>query len=100
MSDSSPTDSKHDSTRADPAKPRTVVLTGVSRGLGRAMLEHFAERGHTVWGCARDPHVVAELREQFSDPHRLEVVDVSLAEQVEGWAASCTGPVDLLVNNA
>jgi len=30
---------------------RKILLTGVNRGLGRAMLEGFIEAGHIVWGC-------------------------------------------------
>ena len=32
---------------------RRIVLTGVSRGLGLALLEEFIRLGHTVYGCAR-----------------------------------------------
>ncbi|MGZ8900020.1 MAG: SDR family NAD(P)-dependent oxidoreductase, partial [Limisphaerales bacterium] len=35
--------------------PKVIVLTGASRGLGRAMLEEFLNRGHTVAACARSP---------------------------------------------
>jgi NAD(P)-dependent dehydrogenase (short-subunit alcohol dehydrogenase family) len=33
--------------------PKIVVVTGVTRGLGRAMVEEFARLGHTVLGCGR-----------------------------------------------
>ena len=41
--------------------PRLVLITGVSRGLGRAMAEGFIARGHRVRGCGRDPEAIAEL---------------------------------------
>ncbi|KAK7817984.1 nadph-dependent pterin aldehyde reductase [Quercus suber] len=35
------------------ASSRTVLITGVGKGLGRALALELAERGHTVIGCAR-----------------------------------------------
>jgi NAD(P)-dependent dehydrogenase (short-subunit alcohol dehydrogenase family) len=82
---------------------RTILITGVSRGLGRAMTEGFARSGHTVIGCARQPHSVLELLEEFPLPHNFEVVDVADDDQVGRWAERILaefGPPDLLLNNA
>ena len=81
---------------------RRIVLTGVSRGLGRAMLSHFAEQGHTVIGCATNSEAIEGLRTEFPSPHDLDVVDVSDDENVGRWAKRVldSGPPDLLVNNA
>ena len=82
---------------------RTIALTGVSRGLGRAMLAGFAALGHTVHGCSRNAAVVEQLRGEYPPPHRIHVVDVGDDAQVAGWAAESTGDgtaVDLLINNA
>ncbi|MBM3881851.1 MAG: SDR family oxidoreductase [Verrucomicrobia bacterium] len=82
---------------------RIVVLTGVSRGLGRALLVEFVRRGHTVLGCARDPAALAALQERFGAPHDLAAVDVASGVQVAEWArrllARYPAP-DLLLNNA
>jgi NAD(P)-dependent dehydrogenase (short-subunit alcohol dehydrogenase family) len=79
-----------------------IVLTGASRGLGRAMLEGFAARGHTVIGCGTNAELVEELRQKWGAPHQFQVVDVRNDSEVRRWAeASLTaGPPDLLVNNA
>ena len=66
--------------------PRRIVLTGVSRGLGRAMAEGLIARGHVVLGCARSPQPVDELRRQYGPPHAFEVVDVSRDDEVRAWA--------------
>ena len=82
---------------------RRIVLTGVNRGLGRAMLEGFAKAGHVVWGCARNPEQIAELSEQFPAPHRFDALDVADEEAVSAWADSVLsrcGVPDLLINNA
>jgi NAD(P)-dependent dehydrogenase (short-subunit alcohol dehydrogenase family) len=84
------------------AKSLRVLVTGVSRGLGRAMAEGFMERGHTVVGCARSSRDVKELSLRYAAPHRFDVVDVAQEKQVRDWAAKvlADGPPDLLLNNA
>jgi NAD(P)-dependent dehydrogenase (short-subunit alcohol dehydrogenase family) len=82
---------------------RKILLTGASRGLGRAMLEGFQAAGHTVWGCATNAEAVEQLRRKHPAPHDFHVVDVTDDAQVRGWAdrARAAGFVpDLLVNNA
>ncbi len=82
---------------------RIVVITGATRGCGRAMVERFIEAGHTIIGCGRSEPHVAELRKQFGGPHRFDVVDVADDVQVAAWAGSvlAAGFVpDLLLNNA
>lgn len=85
-------------------KPNPVlVLTGATRGLGRALVAPFAEHGWTVVGCGRSVEHVAELTAKRSTPHRFTAIDVRDANAVEGWARSVlaeVGPPDLLVNNA
>lgn len=82
---------------------RTIVLTGCTRGLGRALLDRFVEAGCTVAGCGRSGEAVEELRRRFGPPHHFAAVDVSDREQASAWAEavldSC-GPPDLLINNA
>src|SRR3954463_2617619 len=82
---------------------RVIVLTGATRGLGRALVPHFVKAGHTVVGCGRSAEHVAELQRQFGPPHRFAAVDVSNAAAVEAWAnevLKAVGPPDLLINNA
>jgi len=82
---------------------RVVVITGVTRGLGRAMLEEFVQRGHTVAGCGRSARVIDELRTRFKAPHQFAAVDVASDNDVSAWAAkviSQPGAPDLLINNA
>lgn len=82
---------------------KNVLITGVNRGLGRAMLEKFAELGHVVAGCSRSAEAIAELRQRFGPPHDFFLVDVRNDEQVGRWADRVLaghGPPDLLLNNA
>ncbi|HEY7329630.1 MAG TPA: SDR family oxidoreductase [Gemmataceae bacterium] len=82
---------------------RRIVLTGVTRGLGRALTERFIELGHTVLGCGRSAAELEQLRQRFGSPHDFAAVDVAQFEQVQAWAdrllAKSEAP-DLLLNNA
>ncbi|MGH9270910.1 MAG: SDR family NAD(P)-dependent oxidoreductase [Ilumatobacteraceae bacterium] len=81
---------------------RTAIVTGGSRGLGRAVVRALAERGWAVVTDARDatalaaaarsaPHVVAIPGDLTDADHRRALVDA---------AVELGGSVDLLVNNA
>jgi len=82
---------------------RIVVITGVTKGLGRAMAEELIRLGHTVCGCGRSEGRIGELAEQYVFPHQFAVVDVADDEAVDRWARSvieALGPPDLVLNNA
>lgn len=81
---------------------RTIVVTGVTRGLGRALLTRFHAAGHRVAGCGRSREGVAALRAALPGAE-LAAVDVANAAAVGAWAEGVLarlGPPDLLVNNA
>jgi len=87
---------------AEPAV-KTVVITGASRGLGRAMVEEFARLGHVVIGCGRSRKGIEGLRQRFPKSHDFDVVDVASDEQVRTWARrvlELRAAPDLLLNNA
>ena len=77
---------------------KTVVITGCSRGLGLALAEWFAVRGHKVLGCGRSARPA-----EFPHDHEFCRLDVTDDPQVAGWARdsiSRFGPPHLLINNA
>jgi NAD(P)-dependent dehydrogenase (short-subunit alcohol dehydrogenase family) len=80
-----------------------IVITGVTRGLGRAMAGEFASRRHTVVGCGRSESGIKAVQKGFGEPHSFDVVDVSSDEQVAAWSQRSLadhGTPDLLINNA
>lgn len=82
---------------------KRIVITGVSRGLGRAMAEGFAALGHEVWGCTRSPESARELSQTLGKPSHVAVVDVARDSQVQQWASdrlTQSEPPDLVLNNA
>jgi NADP-dependent 3-hydroxy acid dehydrogenase YdfG len=64
--------------RAAAAGPRTVLITGVSRGLGQALALELARRGHAVVGCGRSAEQLRSLEVEITSPsrHFLTVADV------------------------
>jgi NAD(P)-dependent dehydrogenase (short-subunit alcohol dehydrogenase family) len=87
----------------DKSKKKIVVITGVTRGLGRAMTEKLVALGHTVLGCGRNRQIIAELKQRFPKRHDFEVVDVASDQEVQLWMGrlhkKCGAP-DLVLNNA
>ncbi len=103
---SHPEDSEKD---ADVGK--VVLVTGVTRGLGRALALELLRRGHAVAGCGRDAEALASLRReaQRRAPSGAEArlalreVDVRDGDRVAEWvesAVAALGPIDLAVCNA
>jgi NAD(P)-dependent dehydrogenase (short-subunit alcohol dehydrogenase family) len=82
---------------------RLIVLTGVGRGLGRALALEFDRLGHRVLGCSLSPARIEALRRQLPSRPDLAAVDVRSDSAVAAWASrvlAAFGPPDLLVNNA
>src|SRR5262249_39347139 len=82
---------------------RLVAITGVTRGLGRALAERLVHSGHTVVGCGRSADAIGHLGTTLGRPHDFAVLDVIHDLAVKAWAVRILaehGPPDLLVNNA
>jgi NAD(P)-dependent dehydrogenase (short-subunit alcohol dehydrogenase family) len=84
----------------------TALVTGASRGLGRALAERLAASGARVVLVARSERelsgVVDTIRAKGGEAHGL-AFDVSQKEDVYplvGSAAALVGPIDLLIHNA
>jgi len=84
-------------------KNKLVVITGVTRGLGLAMVEGFLRAGFSVAGCGRSADRINQLQNEYPRPHDFAVVDIADESQVRRWAArvmDSRGAPDLLINNA
>jgi len=82
---------------------KRIVITGVTRGIGRGLTEEFARLGHTVIGCGRSADPVAALQSALGQPHDIAAVDVIDDRAVADWAKrvlAVHGTPDLLINNA
>lgn len=80
-----------------------IVITGITRGLGRALAEHWMAEGHTVIGCGRGADGILDLRFAHPAPHDFAVVDVAEPSKVDLWSEKVLavhGAPDFLINNA
>lgn len=84
-------------------KGKRALVTGASKGIGRACAEALAEEGCEVAICSRSAQALeaaaGEIRARRGTPVRWKALDLSLrgaAEELAAWA----GDLDILVNNA
>lgn len=84
---------------------KVAVVTGGTKGIGRAIAESLLKAGAAVFICARDKVELKRALEQLSTLGKVdgEVCDVRSEAQVEMMLKECErvfGGVDVLVNNA
>src|SRR5260370_14880197 len=79
------------------------LITGASRGLGRAFTEAVLEAGDRVVATARNPEQLVELEGRYSERVRTVALDVTNEAQAKAAfeaAIASFGGLDVLVNNA
>src|SRR5216683_257081 len=88
-------------------KGKTALVTGGSKGIGRAVAQALAAEGARVLICARDPDALARAAKEIQANTGRAVLthagDLGTAEGVDQAvtaALSALGRIDVLVNNA
>jgi len=79
------------------------LITGSSRGLGRALADAVLAAGHKLVATARNPAQLADLIERYGDQVRTVALDVTNEQAAVDAVAVATkafGRLDVLVNNA
>jgi NAD(P)-dependent dehydrogenase (short-subunit alcohol dehydrogenase family) len=79
------------------------LITGSSRGIGRALSEAVLQAGHRLVATARDPAQLADLPRRYGNAVRvtaLDVTDPAAAQAAVQTAVDAFGGLDVLVNNA
>jgi 3-oxoacyl-[acyl-carrier protein] reductase len=74
-----------------------LAITGTSKGIGKALAEHFCGRGDRVYGCGRSPATIEHPGYAHS------VVDLTRADEVKAFFRDIRrqhGQLDGLINNA
>lgn len=85
---------------------KRVIVTGASRGIGKAIAEAFAQEGAKVAICARNIDTLQAAANEFCAPIEnmlVRGVDVTDSEAVKEFVHEVTelwGGVDILINNA
>src|SRR5579863_5952620 len=82
---------------------KVAIVTGASRGIGRAIAEVFAREGARVAICGRKQETLDQVAAEIGPRVKAIACHVGRPEQIEQLIASTArelGPVDILVNNA
>ena len=85
-----------------------VVITGATKGIGRAIAEKFAEAGYNIVACARSEKDLLELQKEFSILYpnifvMVKAADIGNNQQVKDfgkWVIELGLIPEVLVNNA
>lgn len=85
------------------AAAKTLLITGVSSGFGRALAQEALAAGHRVVGTVRSEQARREF-ETLATSNAIgrifDVTDFDAIDGVVGNIEATVGPVDVLVNNA
>ncbi len=83
-----------------------IVITGASKGIGKAIAEKFAQQGNTLLLCARNKETLERTATEIKSNYPLSVVEVMPADlskknETDAFATWCLGfgTPDILVNN-
>ncbi len=86
---------------------KLIVVTGGTKGIGRAIIEKFAAHGFDVVTCARNERDLQQLKTALEDQHAIKVftrpTDMAVKDDVKKFiefVLSLNRPIDVLVNNA
>jgi NAD(P)-dependent dehydrogenase (short-subunit alcohol dehydrogenase family) len=99
---------EHDAPRADGVdlSNRTVIITGATRGIGRALASGFARAGANVAVTARHEEACIEVAQELGNEGAtaegipVHLADTESIEQLVQRTVARFGGIDIVVNNA
>ena len=85
-----------------------IIITGASKGLGRAIAEKFAAHGYDLFLCSRDQQALTAAVQQLQQRYPAITVQSKTADLAEKnqalefgqWVLASGASIDILVNNA
>lgn len=85
---------------------KCVVITGGTKGIGKALVERFAAEGFMVITCARNKADLQQLKTLVEDKYKSEIyiqaADLSQKSEIESFASfvnEINTSIDVLINN-
>jgi 3-oxoacyl-[acyl-carrier protein] reductase len=93
---------------SDLLRGKVALITGCNRGIGKAIMEVFAQNGATVWACARKEtpdflNLIAETEKKYNAEIRPLYFDLSDETDIKNALTPLVvrkEQIDILVNNA
>lgn len=83
---------------------KTVIISGGSQGIGKALVKKFLQEGFAVFTCSRNKEKLDALSAEFNTPLlKTYVADLSVKTECQGfagWVLGQTKSIDVLINNA
>lgn len=85
---------------------KVILVTGASKGIGRAMSLLFAEKGATVYAIARSESLLQDIAQEAANlegrviPTPCDVTDRQAVEEMIKHIVHTEGKLDVLINNA
>lgn len=82
---------------------KNVLITGGANGIGKAMVEAFAQQGSTVHFCDVDQESGRSLAKKLGQPVNYQKVDLTSEKQIHKWIDGIvkkSSQIDVLINNA
>src|SRR5262249_52630797 len=79
---------------------RVALVTGGSRGIGRAIVEEFAAAGYKVAFTYAGNQPAADSIRHLATPYQADAKNFTRAEEVVAEVQSTLGPIEALINNA
>lgn len=83
---------------------KSIIISGGSQGIGKALVKKFLENGFRVFTCGRNAEKLTNLKQEFGDSHlHTFVADLSDKKQVAHfaqWVLNQESEIDILINNA
>lgn len=87
---------------------KLIVVTGGTKGIGKAIVQKFALEGFDVAVCARNANELTKLKDELNKIHtsvKIYTMPADMADKIQvvafaGFIQNLNQPVDILVNNA
>jgi len=77
-----------------------ALITGASSGLGKDFAYKFSKEGYDLILVARSKEKLEEIKKDLNTNVRIEIMDLTIKENVLELYEKYKGKIDLLINNA